>query len=129
MVTRQVDLARWNQETAVNQIDRAMGQVSREVWTVICTPVFLQPPRDKDLGKAVGESELNIRIGLVITQKDVEARLLLLDQIVLESQGLALILDDDVLYVDRLAHQRSGFGILCRSFQQVRTHPRAQALR
>src|SRR5437660_9602116 len=106
MVARQVNLAGGNQKTAMNQVDRTVRQVSGEIRTVISAAVLLQPSCDKDLGKTVSQCELDVRICLVVAQKNVEARLLLLDEIVLESQRLALVFDNDVLHVDGFAHQR-----------------------
>ena len=128
MVARQVNLAGGDQKTAMNQVDRTVCQVSGEIRTVISAAVLLQPSCDKDLGKTVSQCELDVWICLVVAQKNVEARLLLLDEIVLESQRLALVFDNDVLHVDGFAHQRAGFCILCGRFQQLRTHSRAQVL-
>ena len=59
-------------------------------------------------GIAVVHRQLDVRIGLVVAQQDVEARLALLDQVVFKRQRLVLVGDRDVLDVDRLAHQRAG---------------------
>jgi hypothetical protein len=66
---------------------------------------------------------------LVIAQEDVEAWLLLLDQVVLKRQRLFLVVYDDVLDVYRLTEQAPGFSVLVRALHEVRPHPGTQALR
>ena len=105
-----------------------MSQVGREVRTVVCTPVFLQSSRDEDLGETLSQGEFDVRICLIVAQQNIEARLLLLDEVVLKSQRFPLVFDDDVLNVDRFAHQRAGLGILRRRLQQIGAHSRPQAL-
>ena len=65
----------------------------------------------KTFGIAVGEGELDVGIGLVVAQQDVEARLALLDEVVFERQRLMLVVDQDVLDVDGFAHERAGLGV------------------
>ena len=76
----------------------------------------------------LADGQLDVGIRLVVAQKDVVARLLLLDQVVLERQRFLLVVHDDVVEVNRLAQQRSGLGVSSRAFQKIRTHARAQAV-
>ena len=78
---------------------------------------------------AVGESELDVGIGLVVAQQDVEARLALLDEVVFECEGFVLVGDGDVFEVDGLAHERAGFGVGLRGREEVAAHAGAQVLR
>jgi hypothetical protein len=71
----------------------------------------------------------SVRISLVIAQQDVEARLALLDEIIFESQRFFVVAHDDVIDVDRLAHQRSGLRVLPPPFVKVAAHAAAQVLR
>ena len=50
--------------------------------------------------------QLDVRIRLVVAQQDVEARLVLLDQVVFERQRLFFVIDQDVVDIARLADQR-----------------------
>ena len=52
------------------------------------------------------------RIGLVVLEHDVVARLVLLDEVVLEQQGLRLRLHDDELDVGNTRHQHPGLACL-----------------
>ncbi len=129
VVARQVELAAWQQKRAVQQVSHAIGQVAGEVGAIVGTAIPAQAAGDEDLRIAVAERELDIRIGLVVAQQDVEARLALLDEVVLERKRLALVVDHDVVDVHRFAHQRASFGVGLRRFEQVGSHPRAQVLR
>jgi len=113
----------------VNQIDDAIREIRREVRAVVRAAVLAQTARDVNPRPALAESELHIRISLIVAQQDVEARLALLDEIVLKSQRLFVVADDDVIDIDRLAHQRAGFGILPASFMEVAGHAAAQVFR
>ena len=108
------------------QVDDAIREIAGKVGAVISAAVFAQPSRDEDFWIAVGERELNIRIGLVIAQQHVEAGFALLDQIVLKSEGLVLVVDQDVVEVDGFAHERSGFGVGLRGFEEIGAGARAE---
>ena len=82
MKARQVDLARWNQKIAVNQVNDAVGQIGREVGTVVRAAVFAQPAGDVNPRPALAQGQLHVRVGLVVAQQDVESRFALLDEIV-----------------------------------------------
>jgi hypothetical protein len=128
MVAGEIDLATGNEKAAMNQLDHAVSQVAGKVRAVVGRAVLAQPPGDKDLGKAVGQRELHVGVGLVVAQQDVEARLALLDEVVFERQRLVLVGHQDVFQIDGLAHQRAGLGVGLRGFQQIRPDARAQVL-
>ncbi len=73
--------------------------------------------------------KLDVRIGLVVAQQDIEARLALLDEVVFEGQSLAFVVDEDVVQIDGLAHQGTCLGVRLRGFEQVRTDAGAEVLR
>ena len=107
----------------VNQVHDAVGQVGREVWAVIRAAIFPQTARDVNPREALAERELDVRISLVIAQQNVEARLLLLDEVVLERQRFFVVGDDDVVHIDRLAHQSVGLGILETALRESTSSP------
>ena len=129
MVAREIDLAAWDQEAAMDQVDQPMREVAGEVWAKVGAAVLAQAPRDEDFGVAVRHRELDVGVGLVVAQQDVEARLALLDQVVLERQRFVLVGDGDVFDVDGLAHQRAGLRVGLRRLQKIRADARAQVLR
>ncbi len=128
MVARQIDLAAGDEEAAVDEVDQPMREVARKIRAEVGAAVFTQAAGDEDLGIAVGEGDLDVGVGLVVAQQDVEARLALLDEIVLEREGLMLVGHRDVIHVDRLAHQRAGLGVSLRRSQEVGAHAGAQVL-
>src|ERR1700686_2066119 len=129
MKARQVDLARRNQKITVDQVDDSISEVGREVWTVISTAVLPQPSRYVNPRPALAKRELHVRVGLVVPQQDVESRLALLDQIVLESQRLFIVGNDDVVDIDRLLHQGSGLGVFPPRLVKIAGHAATQILR
>ena len=107
----QIHLAGWHQKVAVNQVDDAIGEIGREVRAVVGAAVLAQAAGDVDARIALAERELHVGISLVVAQQDVEARLLLLDEVVFERERLFVVGDDDVVDVDGLADQRAGLGV------------------
>ena len=98
MVAGEVHLAGRHQEVAVDEMHQPVGQVGREVGTEVAGAVLPDPPRDVDARVLLGR-QLDVGVGLVVPQQDVEARLPLLDEVVLESQCLLLVIDEDVFDV------------------------------
>ena len=119
MVAGQIHFAGRNQEVAMDQVDDAIGEIGREVRAVVGAAVLAQAAGDVHAREALGQGELHVGISLVVAQQDVEARLLLLDEVVLERQRLFVIGDDDVVDVDRLAHQRAGFRVFPAAFVKI----------
>ena len=75
----------------MNQVHDAIGQIRRKIRAVVRAAIFAQTPRDINPGKALAQGELHVRISLIVAQQDVEARLLLLDQ-VFSSASASLLL-------------------------------------
>ena len=72
--------------------------------------------------------ELDVGVGLVVAQQDVEARLVLLDEVVLERQRLFFVVDQDVIDVARFRDQRSGLYVGQLVLGKVAADAIAQAL-
>ncbi len=123
MIAGEIDLAAGQQEAAMNQFDDAVGEIAREVGSVVGGAVFAQTAGDKDLGIAIGERELDVGVGFVVAQQDVEARLALLDEVVFEGQRFVFVGYEDVVDVDGFAHQRAGFGVGLRCLQADKSGP------
>ena len=124
----QIHFAGWDQEVTMNQIDDAIGEIRRKVRTEVNAPVLAQAARHIDSRKALGEGQLDVGVSLVVAQQDVEARLLLLDEVILERQRLFVIGDDNVIDIDRLADERAGLRVFPTAFVKIRRDPRAQVL-
>ena len=129
MVAIEVDLAAWDEEAAMDEIDQPVREVSGEVRAEIGAAILAQAAGDEDLGMAVVHRQLDVGVGLVVAQQNVEARLALLDEVVLERQRLALVGNRDVFEIDRLAHKRAGLLVHLVGGQEVGAHARSQVLR
>ena len=119
VVASEIHLARGNQEVPVDQVDDAIGKVGREVRTVVGVPVLAEPAGYVDPRVAFAEREFDVGVGLVVAQQDVEARLALLDEVIFKREGFLVVGDDDVVDVDRLAHERPGFGVGPAAFMEI----------
>ena len=105
----EIDLARGDQKITVNQIDDAVGEVGREVGTIVDAAILAQTAGDVDPRPALAQRELHVRVSLVVAQQDIEARLALFDEIVLECERLFVVGDYDVVDVGGFAHEGAGF--------------------
>ena len=59
---------------------------------------------------------------------DLEARLLLLDEVTFEGERLFVVGDDDAIDIDGFANERAGLGVFPPTFVEVRGDARAQVL-
>ena len=112
----------------MDEIGDAIGERSREIRAEVEGAIFTEASRDINTRIAFADGELYVRVTLVVTKKDVVARLLLLDEVVFEGEGLALVVDDDVFYIDGLAKQGTGLGVGHGGFDEVRAYPGSKAL-
>ena len=113
----------------MNQVDDAIGEIGGEVRSVVGAAVFAQAAGYVDAGEALGECQLHVGISLVVAQQDVEARLFLLDEVVLEGERFFVVGDDDVVDVSGLADERAGFCVFPAALVEVGGDARAQVLR
>ena len=105
VVARQIHLAGRHQKMAVDEVHQAVRQVAGEVRAEVGGAVLAQPPRHVD-ARILLAGQLDVGIGLVVAQQDVEARLLLLDQVVLKRQRFFFVVDQDVVDVRALPRIR-----------------------
>ena len=82
----------------------------------------------KTLGWRSLQGELDVGVGLVVAEEDVEAGLALLDEIVLKREGFVLVGDGDVFNVNGFAHERAGLGVRLRGREEVAANAGAQVL-
>ena len=73
----------------VDQVNNPVRQVGREVGAVVGAAIFSKAARDIDSRESLPQSELYVRISLIVAQQDVETRLSLLDEIIFASLLLA----------------------------------------
>src|SRR5208283_3220498 len=126
MILREIDKTRGNKKALVNEVQDAASEAGRKVGTKIERAVFLDAAREINAGIFFGQSELDIGISLIVAKDDVELGLVLLDEIVFEGEGLALVGNDDGFEVGDFPGQRAGFGVGPARLQEVGTHTVAQ---
>src|SRR5438445_641520 len=95
----------------------------------VARPGDRDPPHYEHAWERLAQRHRDARVALVVGEADVEAGLVLLDEVVLEQQRLSLVGDDDRLKVGDLAHQRGVLGARVRVGAEVARHARSQALR
>ena len=113
---RQIHLAGRNFEVAMDEVHQPVRQIPRKVRTEV-TGAVLQAPRHID-ARILLRRELDVRIGLVVAQQDVEARLPLLDEVVLERQRFFFVVDLDEVDLPRVVDQRAGLESASRSSEK-----------
>ena len=111
VIARKVNLAQRDQKIAVDQVHDAVSQIAGKVGAIILAAILFEPAGDINPRVAFGQSKLDIGVGFVVAEKNVEARLLLLDEVVLKGKGFFVVADNDVLDVHGLAKQGAGLGI------------------
>ncbi len=129
MILREIDEARGNKKALVNEMQDAASEAGRKVGAKIERAVFLDAAREIDAGIFFGQRELDIGIGLIVAKDDVELGLVLLDEIVFEGEGFALVGDDDGFEIGDFTGERAGFGVGPARLQEVGTHAVAQGAR
>ena len=127
MAPLQIHLAGGHQEVAVDEMHQPVRQVGREVRAEIRGAVLAQPPRHVH-PRILLVGELDVGVGLVVAQQDVEARLVLLDEVVLERQRFLLVIDQDVVEIGGLRDQGAGLDIGQLVLGEVTAHAQPQAL-
>ena len=105
-----VDLARPQLKRAIDQIERFAGEDSGQKRAVIVRAVANDPPGDDDLRKRL-IGQFQVRVRLVVLQKDVEPRLVLFDQVRFEHERLDLVIDDDKLKIGDEFDQIARLGV------------------
>ena len=128
MVASKIHLAGRDAKEAVDEMDQPVRQITREVRTEVRAAVLDQAAGDVDAGIFLG-GHLDVGVGLVIAEQDVEAGLVLLDEVVFKGQRLLLVIDQDVIDVAGFGDERSGFGIGQTVDRKVTANAVAQVLR
>ncbi len=112
----------------MDEVHQPVCEISRKIRTVIGGPVLFQPPGDVNPREPF-RRELDIRVGLVVPQEDIEARLVALDQVVFERQGFLLVVDENVIDRPGFTDQGAGFDIGKPVLVEVAADPAAEAFR
>jgi hypothetical protein len=127
-LARQVVVAGAHGVEPLHQLQRLPHAAHVGVRPEVPAPVLHQPPRDPHAGKVLVDGDLDVWIGLVVLEGDVEAGAVLLDQVVLEDQRLGLGAHHDGVHVGHPPHQLLRLEPVLRPTGEVAAHPRAQRL-
>ncbi len=119
-----LDAARSDLEHPLDHLHRAAARARREEGTEVAVAVLQDPPRHERARPVLPRRDLDVGIRLVVAEEDVVARLVLLDERVLEGERLTLGLGDDRVDRDELGEHRLGADVL-RTRVEVRREPLA----
>ena len=128
MVVRQGVVARAHREETPDDRQRLPQGADVGVRPEVAGAGEVDPAHHEDPGKRLTERDGDARVALVVREPDVEARFVLLDQIVLEQQRLCLSRHHDGFEIGDLPGQRRALRRLLHFGGEVRGHPRPQAL-
>ena len=127
--TRQPVVARAYREDPLHHVQRFSHRTDIGVRSEIARTVVDHSPRDQHTRKGLLHRDLDVRIRLVVAQRDVEPRPILLDQRRLENQRMRFGRHDNRFEIMHFAQQSTrlgtGFVILC----PVAAYARPQLLR
>ena len=99
-------LAGAEEEDLAEQVERAAHALGRRVGAEVGALLAVALAGEVDPREVLVERDRDVRIRLVVAQPDVEARLVLADEVLLREQRLRLGLDDEVLDVVDESGQR-----------------------
>ena len=111
-----------------DEIEHAALHGHRAVGTVVARPVAHELPRRLHARKVFAPHD-DPRIGLVVLEQDVIARLQGLDERVLQQQGIGFAPHDDVADLDDLLDEHAHFGRVIAVLGEIGGDALAQALR
>lgn len=127
LLGREVQFAGPQRDHLADEVQHAVLHHHRAVGTEVLRTVAHELARGQHAGKRLA-ADNDPRIGLVVLEQDVVARLQALDQGVLEQQRIGLASHDDVADLDDLPHHDADLGTVLLRLHEVGGDPFAQAL-
>jgi tetratricopeptide (TPR) repeat protein len=112
----------------MDEVRQAVRQVAWKVWAIVCGPVLHDAARHVNARPALVR-EPDVRIRLVIAQQNIEARFVLLDEIVFKRQRLFVVIDLDEVKITRFSDQAPCFGFCQPVFVEVAPYAAPKILR
>ena len=95
---------------AVNEVDQPVGEIAGEIRTEVSRAILDEAAGHVDARKSFA-GQLDVGVGFVVAQQDIETRLVLLDEVIFESQRFFFVIDEDVVDIVRFGDQATGFGV------------------
>ena len=105
-----------------------MRQIAREIRAIVTGAVFENAPGDVD-ARIFFVGEFDVREGFVIAQEDVEARFVLLDEVVFKGERFLIVIDLNKINVARFGDETTGLGFRQPVFIEVTPYAAAKILR
>src|ERR1700720_1486127 len=104
----------------MNEMQNASRQTWWEIRTKIQRTVLFNAPREIHTRVLFRRGELDVGVGLVIAEKNIEFRVVALDEIVFERQSLALVVDHNGFQVGNFTNQGTCFGVHPPRLEEIR---------
>jgi hypothetical protein len=120
--------ARAEREHLPNGVERVAYRRRAGEWAEIAAPVLDDAPRDEDARPRVLQGHLDADVALVVLQPDVVARLVLLDQVVLEDERFLVARGHQRLEVRETVDEEAHLAALV-SAAEIRADARAEVRR
>ncbi len=127
-LARHVVVARAHCEDSLHDIERAPHRSDVGVRSEVSSAVIQKSARDINTRKRFLNCDLDVRIRLIVAKRDVEPRLVLLDEIRLEYQRMRLAGHHDRLDVGDLADEVASFRIVGVIGAEIAPHAGAETL-
>ncbi len=109
-----------------DQLEALRDGLRRGKGTKVAAPIGYHLPHQNHPREILLHGDLDIGIALVILEADVVARVVSLDELGFEDEGLKLALGDDPLDIRDVGDQAGGLGVAQGRLAKVGTHPMAQ---
>ena len=108
-------------EQLLDQVHGLADAAGAGEWPEVTGAILVDPSRDVHPGKILGQVHLQVGIGLIVLETDVEVGPVALDERVLKDERLGLGVRDDILEVGQFADHASGLAIQASRGSEVGT--------
>ncbi len=125
---RHVVVAAPDGEDSLHYVERPAHRSHVCIWAEVAGTVVLQPARDEYPRERLLDRHLDVGIGLIVAQSDVESRTILLDQVRFENERVRLARDDYRLEVGDEPDEVAGFRALELVVGEIAAHSGAESL-
>ncbi len=125
---RHVVATRAHGEELLDDVERAAHGADIGIGSEVARSIRLEAPGDDDPRKRLLNGHLDVRVGLIVPQRDVEPRPVFLDQVGFENQRVRLARHDDGLQISHLSHEGLRFHTFGVVSGEIAPDPRAQPL-
>src|SRR5204863_2643260 len=126
---RHVVIAAAHGEDLFHDVERAPHCTDVSVGAKVAGPIVFQTSRYKDSRERLLDRDFDVRIRLIVAQRDVEARPIFLDEIRFQNERVCFSRHHDCLEVADEPYEMTGFYALELIVREIAPHAPAEALR